>query len=84
MYLKMNHMKNIVYYGADWCPDCQRTKGYLKSRDIEFKEVDVAKEEVAAEIVQRINNGKRIIPTLIIDGMPHANPSLQDLAQLVE
>ena len=76
-------MKTIEYYGADWCPDCQIAKNYLKSKNIEFKEIDISQDENAAELVQKINNGKRIIPTLIIDGTPHANPSLQELAKLV-
>ncbi len=76
-------MKEIIYYGADWCPDCQRTKSYLKNKEIEFKEIDVAQDDEAAETVQKINNGKRIIPTLVIDGVPHANPSLQELAKIV-
>lgn len=76
-------MKTIEYYGADWCPDCVRTKGYLKSKKIDFKEIDISKNEDAAELVQKLNNGKRIIPTLVIDGESHANPSLQELAKLV-
>ncbi len=76
-------MKTIEYYGADWCPDCVRTKGYLKNKEIDFKEIDISKNEDAAELVQKLNNGKRIIPTLVIDGESHANPSLQELAKLV-
>ena len=57
MYLKANDMKTIEYYGADWCPDCVRTKGYLKNKEIDFKEIDISKNEDAAELVQKLNNG---------------------------
>ena len=34
-------MNLIQFYGADWCPDCQRAKAYLKENNIEYEFIDV-------------------------------------------
>ena len=49
-------MEDIVFYGADWCPDCRRAKAYLKSNNIDYKFVDVDINEAATDLVQTLNN----------------------------
>ncbi len=61
-------------YGADWCPDCRRAKAFLKENNISFDYIDVDLDQEATKKVETINNGKRIIPTLIINGSSHTNP----------
>jgi len=72
-------MNEIVFYGADWCPDCRRAKAYLKENNIEYRFVDVDIDESATRRVEAINKGKRIIPTIIIDGKSHTNPNNDQL-----
>ncbi|MGK0236433.1 MAG: thioredoxin reductase (NADPH), partial [Psychroserpens sp.] len=55
-------MKDILLYGADWCPDCRRAKAYLKENNIDFNFIDVDLDKEATAKVEAINNGKRIIP----------------------
>ncbi len=73
-------MINVNFYGADWCPDCQRAKAYLKQNDIAFEFIDIDIDKAATETVERINNGKRIIPTLEIEGKAYTNPDNAKLA----
>ncbi len=73
-------MDNILLYGADWCPDCRRAKAYLKENNIEFTFIDVDLDKEATAKVEAINNGKRIIPTLMIKGKSYTNPDNVDLA----
>ena len=74
-------MKNtIILYGADWCPDCQRAKTYLKENNIDYNFIDVDIDKDATTKVERINNGKRIIPTVIINEKSYTNPDNSDLA----
>jgi thioredoxin reductase (NADPH) len=73
-------MNKITFYGADWCPDCQRAKAFLKDNNIEFEFVDVDLDESATKRVEQINKGKRIIPTIIINGKSHTNPDNNTLA----
>ncbi len=76
-------MTEILLYGADWCPDCRRAKTYLKENNIEFTFVDVDLDKEATAKVEAINNGKRIIPTLIIKGKSYTNPNNVELAAIL-
>ncbi|WP_158840784.1 FAD-dependent oxidoreductase [Polaribacter sp. L3A8] len=76
-------MTEILLYGADWCPDCRRAKTYLKENNIEFTFVDVDLDKEATAKVEAINNGKRIIPTLIIKGKSYTNPNNVELAAVL-
>lgn len=57
-------MEPITMYSAGWCPDCRRVKSFLKERGVEFKEVDIDEDEESEELVLRVNNGRRKVPTL--------------------
>ena len=57
-------METLTMYTAAWCPDRRRTKTFLKERGVEFQEVDIDKDEESEELVLRVNNGKRKVPTL--------------------
>ncbi|NER12958.1 FAD-dependent oxidoreductase [Leptobacterium flavescens] len=76
-------MNDIKFYGADWCPDCRRAKSYLKENGIDFEFVDVDLDEEATKRVESINNGKRIIPTIIINERSYTNPDNSVLASVL-
>jgi len=76
-------VEKIIFYGADWCHDCQRAKKYLKENNISYDFIDVDLDKKATDLVQTINNGKRIIPTIIIDDKPHTNPKNDVLASVL-
>jgi glutaredoxin len=57
-------MEAITMYSAGWCPDCRRVKNFLKERGVEFREVDIDEDEESEELVLRVNNGRRKVPTL--------------------
>ena len=62
--------------GASWCPDCKRAKTFLGQHRIEFDWVDMESDPTAQAEVERINDGKRIIPTIIFpDGSILTEPS---------
>jgi mycoredoxin len=58
----------ITMYTTSWCGDCRVTKRVLESKGLEYKEVDIEADPAAAEIVMRVNNGKRSVPTLEYNG----------------
>ena len=72
--LGINKQGRVVLYGANWCPDCQRAKSYLQDNGINFQFIEVDKHDWATQLVEETNNGKRIIPTLFIDGKSYTNP----------
>lgn len=76
-------MNTLDFYGADWCPDCQRAKAYLKENKIDFNFIDVELDKEATARVEEINKGKRIIPTLILNGKSYTNPDNATLANVL-
>ncbi len=76
-------MNDILLYGADWCPDCRRVKAYLQENNIAYTFIDVDLDKEAIAKVETINNGKRIIPTLIIKNKSYRNPDNIELASVL-
>jgi thioredoxin reductase (NADPH) len=76
-------MNPIQLYGADWCPDCRRAKAYLKENNISYEFIDVDLDEQATKLVESINKGKRIIPTVIINEKSYTNPDNARLASVL-
>ena len=74
---------NIKVYGADWCADCINAKSFLKSKDIEFEYIDITDNKQAIAFVEQVNNGKRVIPTLVIGSTIHANPGINGLMKIL-
>lgn len=81
--LGINAQGVVQVFGADWCPDCRRAKNYLSDNGINYQFIDVDAYNWATEKVEEINKGKRIIPTILIDGAPHINPDNAALKQLL-
>lgn len=81
--LGINKQGKVTLFGADWCPDCRRAKRFLQDNQINFKFVDVDTTPEAATLVMNINNGKRIIPTILINEIPYTNPSNAKLTEVL-
>jgi len=85
--LGINPAGRVIMYGADWCPDCRRAKSFLTDNHIRFQFIDIDELEWATRVVESINNGKRTIPTILIDDTPYTNPdnpTLRDALQIGE
>ena len=61
-------MAEITVYSTCWCCDCRRVKQFLRERKMPFREVNIDESPDAEEIVLRVNNGRRKVPTLEVDG----------------
>lgn len=57
-------MEPITIYTTRWCPDCWRTKTFLRERGIAYHEVNIEEDQAAEEIVLKANDGLRKVPTL--------------------
>jgi len=82
--LGINPQGRVILYGADWCPDCRRAKSFLDSQGIRYQFISTEEHAWAAEAVEKINGGKRIIPTLLIDDVPYTNPDNKTLTELLK
>ncbi len=61
-------MKKIVMYTTPWCRDCKAAKKFLAEREVAYEEIDIEQNPAAAEIVMKLNNGMRKVPTLDVEG----------------
>lgn len=82
--LGVNEAGRVQLYGADWCPDCRRAKRYLQDNGVNYQFIDVDEHDWATDKVEEINNGKRIIPTVIVDNQPYTNPDNAQLKDLLK
>ncbi|MDD3474108.1 MAG: glutaredoxin domain-containing protein [Syntrophaceae bacterium] len=75
-----NNEKELVVYGAKWCPDAKRTRKFLDTHAIRYVWFDVDEKPENKEFVIK-TNGRFVIPTLIFDdGTVMTEPSDEDLA----
>lgn len=74
----------IVMYSTTWCPDCRRAKKFLDKYKIPYTDVDVDKNEEGKKFIMQINDGKRIVPTIVFpDGDVLYEPSTKELKEKV-
>lgn len=74
----------LTMYTTTWCGFCARLKAQLHREGIEYDEVDIERDESAAEVVMNVNGGNQTVPTLVFpDGTALTNPSVAEVrAQL--
>jgi glutaredoxin len=61
-------MNEITVYGTYWCPDCRRAKQFLKDRGVSFREINIDETPGAEGIVLKVNDGRRKVPTIEVNG----------------
>ena len=72
----------IKLYGAEWCPDCHRSRNYLDSRSVAYEYINVDGDDDAQAYVKQVNDNRLIIPTIVFpDGSVLAEPSNAELAR---
>jgi len=77
----MAEPQSITLYGAAWCPDCRRAKMFLGEQRVPYQWVDIEQDVEGRALVERLNDGKRIIPTIVFgDGTLLVEPSNAELA----
>jgi glutaredoxin len=61
-------MEDATMYTTAWCPDCRRAKRFLQERGITLREINIDEDPDAEEIVLRVNDGLRKVPTFAVGG----------------
>ena len=74
---------DIKVYGADWCLDCVSTKKFLDSKGVDYEYIDIPDNKEAIALVEQINNGRRVIPTIMVDGVSYTNPGINGLMKIL-
>ena len=60
-------MAKVAIYTTNYCPFCAGAKAFLRSKNVEFDEIDVTHDERLQEEVKRLT-GRRTVPQIFIDG----------------
>jgi mycoredoxin len=72
--------RRLTLYSTQWCGDCLMARTVLDREGIEYDEVDIEHDPMAAATVLDINGGYMSVPTLILpDGQVLVEPSRQEL-----
>lgn len=72
----------IKLYGAEWCPDCHRSRNYLDSQSVAYEYINVDGDDDAQAYVKQVNDNRLIIPTIVFpDGSVLVEPSNAELAR---
>lgn len=62
---KGNNDAQIIMYTTSWCSDCYRAKYLLDEYGISYVNIDVEENPEGLAFVLGVNNGKRIVPTIV-------------------
>ncbi len=72
----------ITVYGTTWCPDCKQAKKFFGEHRVQYENVDIDENVEGVPFVEKLNNGARVIPTIIFpDGQVLVEPSNAQLAE---
>ncbi len=72
-------MSKVVIYTTSYCPYCTGAKALLRSKNVDFEEIDVTYDKDLREQAQRFS-GRRTVPQIFIDGRPVGG--YEDIRQL--
>ena len=73
--------QNILIYSTTWCSDCKRAKKFFGEQRIPYTNIDIEENPEFVEVVEKINDGKRSVPTIVFpDGSILVEPSNAQLA----
>lgn len=75
----------LTVYTTKWCGDCLFTKRLLKEWGVPYREVDIADDDAARELVRRVAKGFMSVPTLVFgDGRVLVEPSRSELRAAID
>jgi mycoredoxin len=70
----------ITLLSTSWCGYCSSLRQALGKAGIEYAEVDIDRDPVAADYVRSVNRGNQTVPTVVFpDGSTATNPSLAEV-----
>ncbi len=61
-------MACVKIYSCLLCPFCTRAKGFLKSKDIAFEEIDILLQPGRRAEMIELSGGRTSVPQIFVDG----------------
>ena len=65
----MKRQHNVVLFTTPTCSWCRKVKQYMKQNQVRFKEIDVSRDQRAANDMVRMT-GQMGVPVVLIDNRP--------------
>jgi GrxC family glutaredoxin len=59
-------MPKVIIYTTNYCPFCFGAKAFLRSKNVEFEEIDVTDDPVQRAEMERLS-ARRTVPQIFID-----------------
>ncbi|MDD3263341.1 MAG: glutaredoxin domain-containing protein [Candidatus Nanoarchaeia archaeon] len=76
-------MKKVILYTSMGCPFCLMVKKYLEKNEIQFKEIDIIKDEKSKnEMIEK--SGQKNIPVLDVDGNIIIGYNIKEMKKYLE
>ena len=70
-------MSQVTMYSTTWCGYCRRLKLQMDRAGIDFREVDIERDQDAARFVEGVNGGNQTVPVVRFpDQSTATNPTL--------
>ncbi len=70
-------MSQVTMYSTTWCGYCRRLKLQMDRAGIDFREVDIERDQDAARFVEGVNGGNQTVPVVRFpDQSTVTNPTL--------
>ncbi len=61
-------MATVELYTTTSCPFCVRAKSLLKSKGVQFTEIDVTDDDAMRQKMVELSGGRRSVPEIFING----------------
>ncbi len=62
-------MSRVVIYTTSYCPYCSAAKALLRSKNVQFVEVDVIRNPERREEMERLSS-RKTVPQIFVDDVP--------------
>ena len=61
-------MKKVVVYTTHYCGYCTAAKRFLNTKNIDFEEIDVTRDDAMREKLVEMCGGMETVPQIFVDG----------------
>lgn len=74
----------IVMYSTSWCADCRRSKSWLDTHGVVYKDINIEESEEATDYVEKLT-GRKNVPTIVFsDGSFLIEPNDKALEEKIK
>jgi glutaredoxin 3 len=61
-----DHHPEVTIYSTGWCPYCDRARGLLERKGVEYREVKVDEDPTERDTMLKRSGGRRTVPQIFI------------------